>query len=159
MNNIISFGGKYFFKDAKQTLTYRLLCEKMISKLTQNIVIVLCVLLISYGLMGIVTLYMIVIKRQRITFVGTEIPFTNIRSDIGFVINLIEQLFLALISIIFYMSVEIGSCLVQNVFEMFPEIIRLDIQNLNEDLERNGMDLHAKSRLIDIFMKIQDCNE
>lgn len=130
----------------------------MITKLTQNIAIVLSMTLISYGLMGIVTLYIIAIKRQRVTFVGTEIPFTNIQSDIGFVMNLIEQLFLALISLIFYMSVEIGTCLVQNSLEMIPEIIRLDIQKLNKDLRRNGMNMHAKSRLIDIFIKIQDYN-
>lgn len=130
----------------------------MITKLTQNITIVLSMTLISYGLMGIVTLYMIAIKRQRVTFVGTEIPFTNIQSDIGFVMNLIEQLFLALISLIFFMSVEIGTCLVQNSLGLIPEIIRLDIQKLNKDLRRNGMNMHAKSRLIDIFIKIQDYN-
>lgn len=158
VNNILNFGGKYIYTNDAKPSKYNTLCEEMLVKLIRNTVTVVIAILVSYALVGGGALYAIVFHGARITFLGTEIPFVDGQTNFGFMINLIEQSFLTGISLLSNLTIEIGVCLVNNAFSAIPELIRLESDELNTELNLNGMSFNAKMRVRNIFMKVQDFN-
>lgn len=156
LNNIVNYGRRYIYEDDATPSKYHSLCEAMIVKLVRNTVIITVLLLTSYAVVGCGALYTIIFGESRITFVGTEIPFVDGNTDIGFLINMMEQSFLTIVSLTGNIAIEIGVSLVHNAFEMIPEIIHYDFEEFNIELNLNGMSLNAKMRLRNIFMKVQD---
>lgn len=158
VNNIINFGQKYIYDDTNPNSEYHTLCQEMIVKLVQNTIIIIILILVSYAMVGCHALYVIIIDGKRITFMGTEIPFVDSDTTTGFIINIIVQLFLTWVVIISNITIEIGVCLVHNAFEMIPRLIRFDSDELNIELDLNGMSFDARMRLRNILIKVQDFN-
>lgn len=156
VNNIINFGGKHIYRDDRQPSQYHTFSEDMITKLIYHIMGIFVAVLGSFGLIAIGVLYAIVFKGDRVTFIATELPFVDSETNFGLVINLLEQSFLTLISIISNITIEIGVCLVDNGFSAIPQIIYLDSKDLDTELTINGMSFEAIMRLRNIFMKIRD---
>lgn len=158
VNNIVNFGQKYIYQDDNKPSNYNTLCEKMIVKLIGNTTIIMVSILIAYSIIGCNALYVFIFDGTRLTFVGTEIPFVDINTDTGFLINIVEQFFLTSVSLTANITIEIGVCLVHNAFEMIPSLMQFDSDELKNELQLNGMSSNAKMRLRNIFMKVQDYN-
>lgn len=125
-------------------------------ELIQNTTITIIVMLNAYAIVGAGALYAIVFHGTRITFVGTELPFVDGQTNVGFVINLMEQSLLTNVSLISNITIEIGVCLVNNAFSTIPELINLESEDLIAEMDLNGMSFDAHMRLRNIFVKVQD---
>lgn len=158
VNNLMNFGRRYIYEDDAAPSKYNTLCEKMIAKLIRNIIMILAGLLGSYTLIGCGAFYAMVLFGERITFLGTELPFVDGNTVNGFLINMLEQILLICSSIVGNITIEVGECCVHNAFEAIPEIIHLECIELNSELCSNGVSLVAKMRLRNISMKVQDFN-
>lgn len=128
----------------------------MVESLLQNVIVVVVFIIFSYFLMGTISLYYIVIKRAGVTFVNTEIPFIDIKSNIGYAINLMAQVYFVFVIVMANIVIEIGACLTYNSVTAIPKVIHLDVEDLRTELCSNGMSMAAKCRLRNILMKLQD---
>lgn len=156
MNRVINFGGKYIFTDDKAPSKYNTLCEKMIQKLVQNVVVTVILIILSYLLFGASSLYVIIFRHNRVTLIGTEIPFLPSDTDFGYAMNMIQQLILTWVSLTANITIEIGDCLTQNTVEVIPEIIHLESEELAKEMRLNGMSWRTKAQLRGILLRVQD---
>lgn len=133
-------------------------CENMIKALIRNVIFTMSAVFISYFTFGAGSLYVIIFKGERVTFLGTELPFFDINTNFGYAINMFEQFVLTVGAVTANTTIEIGSCIVNNSIEAIPGIIRLQSEDLEDDLKSNGMSLSAKHRLRNVLMQLQDFN-
>lgn len=152
----MNFGRKYIYTDDTKQSKYNSLCDKMVERLLINVIVVVFCIIVSYSLMGFISLYYIVIKRTGVTFFSTEIPFVDIRSNFGYAFNLLVQVFLGFVMLMANICIEIGACLTYNSVTAIPQVIHLEVEELRTELHSNGMSLTAKLRLRKILMKLQD---
>lgn len=158
VHNIINIAGKYFYPNEKSQSKHQTLCEEFIIKLYQNTVIILIMILVSYGIAALSGLYAIIFVDPRYTLMGTEIPFVNSSTTMGYAILMSYQFFIALVSLLSNITIEIGVCLVYNAFALMPELIRLRSDELNSELELNGPTNNATVRLRNICLQVHDFN-
>lgn len=156
LNNLMNVGGKYIYMDEDYTSKYNVVREKLIKKLTRDVVIVVSLVFLAFIIAAIPALYMIVFKRARVTFLGTELPFFEPDSDIGFLLNLAMQGINCVVAITACIAIEIGATLIHNVVYSMPHLMHVDTRELGEEVRTNGMTLAAKVGLRNIFMKVQD---
>lgn len=156
INSLLNFGGRYIYMDNDQSPKLRLIQEKMINRLIQNIVIIICLMMLAYGLSSIHVAYLIVFEGDRINIFGTELPFVDKDSDIGFWINISIQCTLGIVGFIACLIVEIGALLISNSGSSVPLLLRVDLEEFETELNLNGFSLMAKARLRNAFMRIQD---
>lgn len=120
---------------------------------------VIFMLLLGFGMFVANVFYLIIFEGARVTIMGTELPFVDKDSDIGFWINILFQVLIGIVGVIACILVEIGAALVVKTVEAIPHLIRVDLEELATDLALNGSTLAAKARLRNVFMKIQDYQE
>lgn len=159
VNNIVNFSGKYIHVDDERPPHYRKLCEKFVENFERTIMVVMGLLLISYNLLGFWPLCLIVFRRERITLLNIEFPFMDNYSDIGFMINLSISSFMSVFALFSNTAIEFGACLVLNAINSIPDVFRFEIQELETELNSNGMSSVTKLRLRNILMMIQDLDE
>lgn len=159
VHNIINIAGKYFYVDEIKPSKYHVASEKFIMKLLQITIIILILILISYGLAALSGLYAIIFVDSHNTFLGTETPFVNSNNHIGHVINIILQLLISCLSLISNITIEIGVCIVYNAFALMPELIYLESQELDDELNMNGTSLKAMMTFRNIVAQTQDYNK
>lgn len=156
INNLLNFGGKYIYMDNDQTFELRGVQIKMIDRLIRNIVIVSLMIVLAIGMFGMNTAYLIIFKGARITFLGTELPFVDIDSEVGFWLNIFIQTMTAAVGMSGCLSIEIGAALICNAILAIPHLIHVDLKVLESVIHFKGFNLMAKARLRNVFMKIQD---
>lgn len=159
VHNIINIAGKHFYvDDDTKPPKVRAACERFMIKLVQNTTIIVIMILISYGVAALSGLYAIIFVDRHNTFVGTEIPFVYdaVGYDVGYWINIVEQVFASGLSLTSNLAIEIAVCLVYNAFALMPELIYIESQELNAELNLNGMSLIAASKYRNIVMQVQD---
>lgn len=155
-NNLISVGGKYIYGENVESSKYRTLCDKMVEKLLRDVTLVIGLMLGSFGLYGLGVLYDIVVNHSRATFLSTVLPFFEKDSNIGYALNLSIQGAMICAGLLAMVTIEIGACLVVNAALAIPEIIHLDADELETELNLNGMNLIAQLRLRNIIMQVID---
>lgn len=158
VNNVINFGGNYIYKDDKEPTKYNALCERMIKALIRSVVITMAAIAVSYSTFGASSLYFIIFEGARVTFLGTELPFFDINSDFGYMMNMFEQSVLTFGAIMSNTTIEIGACITNNAVEAVPEIIHLESEELTDDLMSNGMTSSATLRVRNMLVIVQDFN-
>lgn len=158
IKNVVNFGSINIYMDTKMPSKYHTLCEVGIKALIKDIVIVGSSIILSYTVFGMGTLYAIIFKRARVTFLGTELPFVDFDTDIGYLINMLQQSFICGIAVMANMAIEISGCLAYNAIEMVPDVFHLESEGLDAELKSNGMSLNAKLRVRNILMQVRDLN-
>lgn len=153
VNNVINFSGKYIYLNDKTSSKYNLICGKLIKILVRDICIIVIVIIISYLLLAGNVFYAIFFENVRITFLSTELPFIDFDSNVGYTINIIQQLFFCIVALIGFIAVEIQTCFLSNVSKAVPELIHLQLQELNSEFKIN-----AKIKLRNTLMQIRDYN-
>lgn len=142
--------------DDKEPSKYNALCDRMVDNLVKHVIIVLNLLFLSYFTIGMSSLYLIVFKHKHATILGTEIPYFESNTNLGFAVNIFEQFLLACLSVMANFTIEIGDCLINNTISTIPEIIHLESDDLETELKSNGMTSNATLQVRNILMRIQD---
>lgn len=158
MNNLVNFGRKCLFCDDIRTPEYYTMCEGMVDDLVQKESILVFNVVFAHALLGIIPFYLIILKNIRVTVMGLEMPFFDAGSDIGYAVNLFVQSTFGLISIVTLIAVGTPFVFAYTNAKMVPEIIRLDLKDLQKEFRLNGMSLKAKVKLRNALMKVQDFN-
>lgn len=144
--------------DSSVPSKYHDLCEKMLKVLIRNIIIIVAAILFSYFIFGVGTLYVIIFEGKRATFLGTELPFIDINTDLGYAINMIFQTLVTLVAIIGNLSIEITACFAYNAIETVPYLFHLESEQISDELKSSGMNLRVKLRIRNMLMQVQDLN-
>lgn len=153
---MINIAGKYFYIDESEASKHRAVCERYITKLIQNAMTVVILIILSYGITTLNGLYSMVFVDPWNTFLGNELPFIDSKTHVGYGIVIIEQLIRSIVSMISTVTIEIGACIVYNAFTLMPDLIYLDAAELDTELNFNGMTYYAQMRLRNIVLKMQD---
>lgn len=144
--------------DSNVPSKYNDLCERMLRVLIRNIIIIVVTILSSYIIFGAGTIYVIIFEGKRATFLGTELPFIDIDTDMGYAINMSFQSLMIIVAIIGNLSIEITACFAYNAIETVPYLFHLESEQIADELKSNAMSLRAKLRVRNILMQIQDLN-
>lgn len=159
VKNVVKYAGQYIYiDDERQSSEYRNLCEKLVEKLVWRMIIILCLIIISFCMMGFYPLYLIIFKHQRVTILNFEIPFMDNNSDFGFVVNCCVQTFFCYFSFFSSVCIEFGSCLSVNAIEAIPGVILLELKELEREFNVNGMSSAVRLRLRNVLVMCQDFN-
>lgn len=158
LKNVVNFGNRHIYIDSNEPSKYHTLCEKMINELIKDITIVASAILISYSTFGAGTFYAMIFQHKRVTLFGTILPFTDINTDSGFAINMIQQSILGGTGIIGNLGLEIGGCLAYNAIEAVPYVFQIEADELRNELISNGMTYGTTLRVRNILMQVQDLN-
>lgn len=156
INSLLNFGGRYIYSDNNQTPRLRVVQEKMINKLIQHVVIVMLMILSAFGMVVTIVAYSILFEGARVTLLGTELPFVDKDSDTGFWTNIFVQCLTGLVAVIACLAIEVGAVLIINALEAIPDLVHVDLKDLETELNLKGFTLEAKARLRNVFMKVQD---
>lgn len=135
---------------------YKSLCESGIASLIKRILVVSILILISFIMFGIGPFYVFFFKNIRVTPMATQLPFVDNESGMGFTLNLIQQGALIFGGQIGIISTEMGQSLLDNVITIFPKLVRLDLDDISNELRVESMSLKTKLRLRNVLIKIQD---
>lgn len=112
----------------------------------------------SYLTFGAGTFYAIIFQGKRVTLFGTILPFTDIATNSGYAINMMQQCFLGGVGIITNLGLEIGGCLAYNAIEAVPYAFQIESDELTNELRSNGMTSRTALRVRNILMQVQDLN-
>lgn len=137
---------------------YRDLAEQMVDRLIKYVFTIVLAITVSYSVFGLGPLYMIVFEGARVTFLGTELPFTDIDTDTGYWMNMIQQAIFCCVAFVANVAVEIAVCLACNAIATVPNVFNVASQDLHTELRSNGMSLNAKFRIRNILIQVQDFN-
>lgn len=155
-NNAVSFGGKYIYIGKTESPKYNTLCTNMIEKLVQDVALKTGSLIAAFVIFGSSPLYEIVVHHSRATFLCMELPFLDKDSDVVYALNLTIQICMAMVGMIGMVCIEIGACLTMNSGIAITEIIKLDADELETEINLNGMSSNVELRLRYIVMKVLD---
>lgn len=158
LNSELKFGGQYVYME-NATPELRLIQEIRIKSLIRNVVIISLVLSLSFATCGMRTCYLYVFEGIRITFLDIKLPFVDDNSEFGFWVNILYQIWIAFMGWIGCLAIEIGSELICNGVSTVPQLIHIDVEQLESEMHLNGFTTMAKARLRNIFMKVQDYQE
>lgn len=156
INNELEFGGKYIYIDQPESSKYRAMCEKNITKLIHHSVFIVVGIVTTFTLLGLDTMYEIVIQQNRVTFLSTELPFFETDSMIGYLVRLSMEAVLSVTAMVGLATHGIGDAIAYNAYSAIPDIISIDAEELEMELNSNGMTLFAKYQLRNIILKVQD---
>lgn len=156
LNNLLNFGGKFIYLDNKNLTKYNQICEKNLRKMVKLVITVVAMIVISHALAIIGPIHAFISQNNRVTLMGTELPFFEKDSDLGFMINLCQQTIIGIYAILGNICVEMGPCIINNVVAIIPDLIQLNLNDLSNELETNGMCLSSKIRLRNVLIQVQD---
>lgn len=158
LNNVLNFGGRYIYTDDMQPSKYKTLCDKMVEQLLQSTFTIAAMIIIPHLLVGLVPFYLATFQNIRVSVMGIELPFFEPSSGIGYNENLSVQSAFGIVSIGVLLAIGIMVTLMFNNVIAIPELIHLELNNLENELNLNGMTLNAIIRLRNVLMKVQNFN-
>lgn len=151
-----TFPGEYIYPDSKIKTKFNAICDESAKKLAKNACIVTILIIISFIQILIGPLYAYLIDGRTSTPIGTLLPFATDDSSKSFYINMIHQLVLAIYGCPGSISIEIVSCLFNNVLDLAPELIEHNMKELEINVKITGWNFHRKTELRNILIQIQD---
>lgn len=156
LNNLINFGGKYIYSDGEQSMEYIAVCDRSTRKLINNVSIVVALIIISHLLFVAGPFYAYFSQDIRITPMATELPFLEKGSTHSFFMNLLQQFIVAMFTLSGNIAIEIMHAQINDTITITPQLIHLDLRQLENELHRSGMCLKVKARLRNVLIKVQD---
>lgn len=153
---LVNYAGKYIYMDDEKPSKYIEHCERMVADLAKSVIIIVPAIIVSYTAMGVGVFYALIFEGKRVALLGIEIPFVDITTDDGYMITLAQQSFVACVSVLGNIAIEIGACIAYNTVSFYPGLIHIESDELKSELESSGMGLGASARVRNIFMQVQD---
>lgn len=150
------YGGKYIHVNSNEKTKFVTVCNESAKELTRNAILVSGLVVFSNIQIAIGPLYAYLMHGHMSTPLGTFLPFTGGDSKIGFIINMGHQGLIAVYMLFGAIGIEIISCIVINVFDLSPQLIQLNMEELEVDLLADGWSFRAKMQLRNILVQIQD---
>lgn len=96
---------------------------------------VLLVILISFSFIGIVPIYKLIYTDERELIYAVILPFTNPETDMGFIINTINQMISVLIGAPAAIAVETITSLLKNTISTFAALIKCSLTEFDNSLK------------------------
>lgn len=156
INSLAIFSGKFIYLDSKESSEYNRICERNVMKLVKNIVAVSFTVIFSHLLILVGPIYAYIFNGVRITPMATHLPYFEKDSDTEFMVNLALQCVVALYSITGNVTVEIITCLINDTVSSVPELIRLNLDEMTDEVQKKYSQLSVSIRLRNVLIQVQD---
>lgn len=144
------------YEDKKDNSQFSAVCEAGAHKMLKSYAILTCIICTSMSLVSLGPILLFIRDGIWITPLGTQFPFAD-QSDVAFYMDLIIQMAIAFIGILTTVSIEMAQVIVNNVVEMSADVVKLNIDQLDEQLtSTQTMNLHSLARFRNIVLQVQD---
>lgn len=153
---VVSFSGNHIYPKTKDTSKFNAVCDKSAGRLAKNSLTVVTLVLVLYVQVLFGPVYAYLVHGRMTTSLGTILPFAKDDSLQSFIINMIHQLLSATYALFGSLSIEVISCLANDTFDIIPELIDLNIEEMEYDIKTKGWNLNTKLQLRNILIQIQD---
>lgn len=116
LRSLVLFGGEQIYTDIKSDSdpVYIRACDESAIKLLRTLVATLSLILLANFCYGCFPLYAFVINNEIQLALPVLLPFTDIESTFGLILNLLNQLFISVLGILGNYAIEIGTSMVKN---------------------------------------------
>lgn len=143
LNNLFNVGGKYIYLEENQSPMQKAVCAESVQNLLKSAVSIVSLLFISLCVYTIGPLHECLFQNHLVTPLGTRLPCIDSDSNVGFALNMFQQCICTTYAATAYFSLEIGQCLINNVITTIPKLIHVDLVEMSNELQTNGMSLES----------------
>lgn len=150
------FSGTKIYLNRFPANDYGKLMGQHATELYKMTIVILLTLFLSFSMILIGPAYALVVHGEYNTPGGGILPFTDLETLNGYVINMIVQSSIALLSVLGSFSIEIANCIIINTVAVMSELTRNSMQNFNAGLVGGTFTVTNKGQLRDIFVRLQD---
>lgn len=159
LNSLINFPGKFIYIDNTESSKYNKICEESVKKLVKNVVIVISFVILAHAVVVVGPIYAYIFKDIHVTPFATHLPFVEKDSHTEFILNLAPQSVIALSSMIYSITVEIMTCLIDNTISTIPKLIRFNLEELAKMSHKKNSLLILHVHLRNVLIQVQDYNK
>lgn len=160
LRSLVLFAGEHIYTDItpQSTPAYISACDKSAIKLLKNSFTNMSLILVSNFLYGSFPMYAFFIKHEIQLALPVFVPFTDLDSLFGLILNLFNQLFISVTGIVGNYAIEIGTCMIKNSMWGATVAISFAIDNVSRSIKEHN---HKSSRYCDfefrnILIQLQD---
>lgn len=157
MQSLIYFGGETIYTDVtpESNPKYIKLCDQGAIRLLKDVSKTLGIISICVGLFSIFPMYTLVCKHELQLPIPIFVPFTDISTLHGIVINISNQVSIALLGLSGNYGIEIGTCILKNSVWAIAMAICHSIDELKDLLAKpkqlREIDMEFRNLLIQIM--------
>lgn len=158
-HSLINFAGTYMYENKKGTSKYSVVGEEGVAKMMKSFAILSFIICTSMSLVSLGPMRLFFRTGIWITPLGTQFPYAD-KSDIAFYLDLLIQMFIAILGTCSTISIEMANVIVNNAVDTAADVIKLNIELLTEEMvaiKKMNRELRAKFR--NIIQQIQDFDQ
>lgn len=135
---IYNFSGQYIYvENEHRTVADTNVRDKMATHLITSSIKTLSLFNASLILMLAVPAFLIVVMRQDLLIVPVIIPFIDPESDVGYLLNVANQLIFCVIGTVSLLGIELSTCIVKNGVIAAAAVIKYELVKLDKILHIN----------------------
>lgn len=155
--HLYNFAGDYIYSNNRASAKTHIVCEKMIIQLNRSSSKILSLVVVSFFVLFAAPLYRIFILDEREWIVPVLLPFIDIENDIGFYINLGNQLLYIPVGVLIIPGIELVTCVLKNTITATAAIIENELQEFSDSLEgKSRYSVDSEWRFGNIIVRIAD---
>lgn len=116
IQSLIYFGGETIYTDItpESNPNYIWLCDQSANRLLKDISKTLGIISVCVILYGLFPFYTLVVKHELVLPLPVFVPFTDITTIYGIIINVSNQVFVSVLGLAGSFGIEISTCLIKN---------------------------------------------
>lgn len=155
--NLIHFGVNYIYSRVRPNAEERILNARA-AQLMRNVFLLSAILVTGFLLYLALPAFQLLFTGERITSLPYLLPFTELNTNRGYYINIVNQIWIAHFICISNVGNDCTFAMILNSLWAATDLIKYSLAELSEALEADGFQFEHQSRLRNIFVQIQDLN-
>lgn len=160
LRSVVLFSGDHIYTDItpQSDPAYINACNESAIKLLRNVFTNMSLIIFSNTLYGCFPMYAFFIKHEIQLALPVFLPFTDIDSVFGLVLNLFNQLLISVSGIVGNYAIEIGTCMIKNSMWAATVAISYAIDNISKSLKQRNpkSSKHCDFEFRNILVQLQD---
>lgn len=155
------FGGQNIYHDNDfEDEEYNRICSNQLDATMKEYGIRMMMINLSLAASQIGPIFMYISYGIKTTTTNVRIPFTEPKSDVEFIVNLILQSFIGLHGGIAYLGIEAWMSLIQNIVNISPALFKLGMKRLCEQYKSKSIsELQLRSNFRNLVQQSTDADE
>lgn len=154
--SLILFTGRKIYVNRSPQDEYARIIDQNASKLIKITFVSVLVVTVSFSLIIIGPAYAFIFHGEYNSPIGGVLPFTDLETTNGFIINLIFQSAFGLTAFAASVAIEISNCLIINTCTAMSDLACSSMRKLSSNLIPNTFTAQNRAELRDIFVRLQD---
>lgn len=154
--SLILFTGRKIYANHSPTDDYEQVAGQNAMKLLRMTVVILFVVIVSFSLVLIGPIYAFVVHGEYNSIGGGIVPFTDLETLDGFILNVIFQTGMGLLGFVASVAIEISNCVIINAITVMSDLACCSMQQFSAGLVAGTFTVQNKAQLRDIFVRLQD---